>query len=422
MSLVTSDWQNPSSWLGARAAWGAVLDGTTLRVVRMSASGKTESFQEALETFRSGSELRKRIEKDRAKGSPVVVGIEPHRLMIRELTSPISDPRKADEIWLTLFDAAVPFPLEACRVALLLREPGEEGRQCLAVGVRRQDVEALREEWRARGLEPDLAVPEPLCASPDRKSRVWCGEQRTVWAMWKGRQFLGAGGAETPELREKTLIRQAAAHDLQTEHFDRVGPASDQESLWLEHRLAKTALKPDELTVNLLEGDLVSGGVRTRWERRVRQVRVLGVLAVALVWILPFLPAHLVKMQRLQQSQELGPAFEKIAGYPAPPGPPGYLLATARQVVNQEWVPLQDTLSRLHQAGPTVVLARGLDLAREMNLEVRKVDLGIATFSVEVQGRKEDVDRFASALQQEGWTVGVPTAKGDAWVLKGERS
>jgi len=67
------------------------------------------------------------------------------------------------------------------------------------------------------------------------------------------------------------------------------------------------------------------------------------------------------------------------------------------------------------------MLAKGLDLARDMKLEVRNVSLTLTTFSLELKGNKTDVDRYAAALQQEGWTVGVPTAKDNNWILEGER-
>lgn len=421
MSLVSEDWQWPARWIQARSAWGLVVDGDTIRVSRGSGSGKAESLQESLETFVRGSSLQKRLQQDQAKGIPLVVGIEPHRLILRELTSPIEDPRKADEIWLTLFDAAVPFPLEACRVSLLAREPGDEGLRCLVVGVRFQDLETLKSEWADRGIEPDLAVPEPLVTSPDRKNRLWCGTHRTVWSLWSQRAFVVAGGVDCTDGQDKSLNRQLAAQELDASQVDRVGPGTESETDWLERKLAGAALKSEPLGVNLLGPDLASAGLQKRWGKRERQGRLLAAAVLLLLLVLPLLPAKLIQQKRMEIATKLGPAFERIAGYPAPAGPPGHELSLARQVLAQEWAPLEDALHRIQKPGPTSWLAVGLEKARDLNLQVVRIQSSSSSLSIQVKGQESDAKRFAAFWEEQGWEMEGLRPDGEDWLLKGGR-
>ncbi|MGA0370014.1 MAG: hypothetical protein ACO3N7_11265, partial [Kiritimatiellia bacterium] len=119
MSVVNADWRDPASWRPAKLSYGFVRDGDSLRVCRREASGKSTFWVCGVAEWQSGSEFRQQLERDLESGAGLAVGIEPHRVMLRRLNSPLRDAGKSAEIWETLLDAAIPFALEKCEVSFL---------------------------------------------------------------------------------------------------------------------------------------------------------------------------------------------------------------------------------------------------------------------------------------------------------------
>lgn len=418
MPVVSSDWMWPSDWLHARVARGVVRDGDTLRLARLTPGGKPETQQVAVSEWRKGHPQRDRLEREVKKGAVLVAGLPPHRLLSRRLVSPLRDARKANEIWPTLFDAAIPYPLEQCRVAFLPLGRDGEGSACLAAGIRDSDVDEVLAEWAELGLAPDLLIPEPLALCGPGVSRVWLGTSRTVWSLWDHGTFRGLGGARVRESHDKTFARQRAALEVDTAP-PTVGPDADVEPEILEIQLARCARRPDPYAVNLLTEAQAPLRIRNRWDRAQRRVRGLGGFTLLLLFLLPLFLPHLVWMRAEQTERELLRTFEEMTGRAPPPA--GQVAVRARQILESGRERFRQTLDTLESPRVSMDLAELLERARARGILLEAVEVREDRFRVLAKGDSEDVSAWAGELSLSGWTCGEPQEEDQGWTVEGRR-
>lgn len=420
MPVVSGDWRDPALWLRPGTAWGVVRDGSTLRLCRKTAAGKTRTWTCAVEEWTAGAEPREKLLREVEKGAALSAGLQPHRVLIRELRSPLADPRKSSEIWESLLDAAMPIPLESCQVAFPPPvADGEGGLRCVAAAARIADIEASLEEWRSMGLDPDFLFPEALTLGRDRESRIWLGGTRTVFAAWRDERFLGAGGCPTPERRRKAVGRFRAGLEGEGDSIDlnEVGPEAGREEALLESRLAEAALRPHPLNVNLRTGGTARSRRRTEYSRKWRGVGVAAALLAAALVLLPLVLHHYLEGLRREKLARMSVLYRDLAGRPSPA--PGQEPLLARRYVAEEWAPVWNRAVTLSDPVVTTLAGRLLEAAAEAGAPVKSLSVSAGEIDVTVLGSESAAASLMETLRREGLDLEAEGASAGVWRLKG---
>lgn len=202
MPVVDPDLQHPGRWLGAKAVWVVFVGGDDITLLRRSRRGKCEAFTFALQAWQEGVPERTRLEKEQKAGLPLVYAAGPSQMLLRWLETPIRNARKAAEIWPTVLDTLLPYPVEQCQAAFLPGKPAANG-ALRALGMALRDVDAVKiqQQCQQMGLSPDLiqplalALPESLRQTPTltlwRAYGEWVGTL-TAKGEWQASARMGS--------------------------------------------------------------------------------------------------------------------------------------------------------------------------------------------------------------------------------------
>lgn len=419
MPVVTKDELWPAPWMGARICWSLVQDGPTFRVCRLQGGKAVETWQVAEQDWAEGAALRDRMIREQEKGGIVVAGLPPHQFFLRPLSSPLTGGRKTREVWPSLLDAAIPYPVDQCVVGFLPVSIEGAGSACLAVGIRQVEVEEVLADWKVKGVDPDLLVPEPMALFSDAGCQVWLGKERTVWSFWQEGRFLSAGGARTRDQREKRLSRQQAALKLQ-ESLSFSGPDADAQPELLERRLAVAGYQADPWMINLRTGASISPRLQDRRTGLHKRNRGWAILCLALLMMFPV--GISMRMQRKVRMQEhsVQEVYRRIRPQTAMPSASQIPLLWNR--FKQDGLQLQEGGEEDWKT-PRVTRALNnlLSAAYDAEVNVSGLDLSTNRMTIELRGEQAKVEKLRDALQALGWVCTPPTGDADVWTLSGER-
>lgn len=419
MPVVSATELNPARLFPARIGWGFVRDGETLRICRIGSGRALNFYNLTLEAWRGGEEPTKRFKKDWSRGARVAVGLEPHRVLLRELVSPFADIRKSAEIWPSLLDAQIPFSLEECRVAFLQpRRDARAGLRCLAIAARDADLKEALHEWTALGIEADLLVPETLLLE-GQGAVVWQGHTRSVFVARDDSGWLGAGGSLDSATRETTLARFVAAWNAGVP--SRVGPGTEPptQPQSLERSLASACVRPSPVVANLRSGELASPRMSERLYRARRTLRVAAILVAVLLITGPLLLLHRIREARSASLRASSELFRQLTGRSSPA--PGQERLLAQRYVEQEWMPVRETAAALARPAQTRRLAMLLSSAAVQGLELRSLRLEGNQFAVQALGGEGSMRAFCDRLGVNGWKLNALKKESEtAWSVDGE--
>lgn len=392
MPLVSRDEQQPARWWPARVAWAFVRDGNRLLACRRTRS-TTEILDAPLKALGTAPWFA-RFRRESTRGARVVAGLEPHRVLLRELESPLRNPRKSSEIWPSLLDATLPFPLEDCRVAFLAPRPRPEGGlRCLAVAARENDLRAAIREWEALGIHPDLLLPEaPLLGDAPA---VWQGSSRAVFSARREDRLLGAGGSLDPATRSAARVRFFAAWGIDT-------PA-ELDPAHLPATLALAALRPLHGAVNLRAGSLASPAFASRLHRARRTLRVALLLLGVLFLTGPHLLVRQIRADRLAALARAATAYQALTGQPSPA--PGQERLLARRFLEEQAGPLRETAAALALPRLTPRLADLVAFAQLTGVLLHRVHLYDDRLDLHFQAPEDARAAFLRRLSEAGWAL-----------------
>jgi hypothetical protein len=422
MPVVSKDWAYPASWCRAKMAWGVVREGADIRVCRLTRGGSAEVYVVPRTDWTPGGKVYDRLQEEKENGAWVAGGIEPHRLILREISSPIQDAKKASETWLSLFDAAIPFSLTSCHVYFLPlpKSPGESGSRCLAIGIRTQDLDPLEAEWKELGLDPELWVPEPLLISGEFETRIWCGKERTVWAFWRDKAFMGAGGSRDRGSRDRVLARQFLSYDIEDDARLRVGPDAKESENLLEMELAKSCFQPGPFAINLRPAERSPERFSSRRAQMELFTKVVALLSLLLLLLMPFVFSRVIQVQREKILQDIGQTFERITGYSN--RQPGQEKRLAERFITDEWQGMRMEMERMKQPRVSQALTRILDEVIRQGLLIEDVVVDAGKLNLKVKGAQDAAAALAAELENMGWRLEEPvTGDGTSWQLNGEK-
>lgn len=419
MPVVAPEIASPSDWLRVTEGIGVIRDGDRLRCWVRNRSGNGTPFQFSMEEWRSGEgeavrDLRTRLQR----GAFVVAGIPPSKNVVRELQSPLQDLSKSDEIWPSLFDSLLPFPLEECHLALAPPEPDPEGGyRCLATASRTSDVQDLLEEWTELGLRPDLLVPEVLLLSGEGASMLWKGEHRAVVTTWKANRFLGASEIRGGENRARQLARFQAAWQSEVPEggWRECGPGAPQQPHLLEEAAAGLLFREQPRMLNLLEGEAsprLQTAVTAKKKRLTVSAAVLLLLLLAAPWMLR---RGLTGIQK-QIRADIAAEYEHLTGEPSTA--PGMEVTLARRYVQES---LGDReLAVREVSGPAVSLrmARLLRWLQELNLVTTRVTVDPQGARMEVLAEETELQQLRIELEKDGDAVEIRPAANGTWMVE----
>ncbi len=422
MPVVNADWRDPAAWAKPRVAYGMLKDGENLRACRISKSGKKTFMQCKGAEWISNMDFRPRFEKERKSGALLAVGLEPHRVMLRSLESPLKDKSKSTEIWGTLLDAAIPFSLEKCQVAFLPAPSLPDGNlRCLAVAARLQDLEELLAEWQDWGLEPDLIVPEELMFSGQNGAYVWKGDARTVFSTWDAGGYVEGGGALKPEQRSKVLTRfeQSRSPDAEALEWKSVGPGAEQDPGFLEQALALNACKPNPSHANLRAAPLAAPPLLQRYRKKQKTLKVSLLVLLILLVLLPLLLRQQLRANQKHIRSEIAGAYQQYTGSASVA--PGQEVLLAKRYRDEKWTPLWESVQNLSQPKVSNLLVEVTSVARENDLTFMQISLRNDAMELQVLGSEDAVEALKYHLNISGWTIKVTPGSDGAWSLSGRR-
>ncbi|MDF3129925.1 hypothetical protein P0Y35_12025 [Kiritimatiellaeota bacterium B1221] len=422
MPVVNADWRDPVSWAKPRVSYGMVKDGDVLRACRISKSGKKTFMQCKGSAWGENKGFRPRFEKERQSGALLAVGVEPHRVMLRNLESPLKDKSKSTEIWGTLLDAAIPFSLEKCQVAFLPAAENADGNlRCLAVAARLQDLEDLLAEWHAWGVEPDLIFPEELMFSGQPGDHLWKGETRSVFSIWKEGGYVEGGGALKYAQRSKVLARyeQSRSPDAEPLSWQSVGPDAGREPGWLEQALATNASRPDVSHANLLAEPLAAPALLLRYQKKRKTLKAALLIFLFLLVIFPlFLRQHLRANQKAIRS-EIASAYQQYTGSVSVA--PGQEVLLAKRYRDEKWNHLWESVQNLSQPKVANLLVELTAVAQEKGLTFLQISLRNDAMELQVIGSEEALETYKNYLNVSGWTLKITPGEEGAWSISGRR-
>lgn len=425
MPVVSADWQDPSRWARVRVCWGVVRDGEVLRWARRTAGGGAVELESAgVEVWRAGCALRERVEAEVRAGARVVGGLPPARMMLRTLKSPLADVRKSAEIWPSLLDAALPFPLESCVVSFRgVEASAEGGLRCLAAAVRVEDLEAEIADWQGLGVDPELLVPEALVlaeppAGGGEGVRVWLGEGRAVFVHWTREGFSACGGARDVSREGKTLARFLSAVSGSAGAVW-VGPGGDGEAGVLEAGLAAAGLGAGSAAgLNLRAEPVAHAGLRREAGRQRRRILVLAAVLAGMVAGVPMGVRARLRGELRRVQGRMAERYEQVTGLRSPPGQERLLL---ERWIEQEWSGVRAEADRLFVPGVRSEMSEVLTVMARVGGTVRDWVQSGAGVKVTFEAEAEAADRLVAELEHFGWAGTLSRDAGTVWTYAGER-
>lgn len=428
MPVVGSDWLQPARWAPVQISWGVVRDGDQLRLCRRGGRGKYSYWRISIAEWNMEHEVCAKLRQDVKRGARLVAGLDPSRVLIREVASPFKDRRKSAEIWPSVLDAAIPFPLENCRAAFLFSRVEGEGMRCLALAARDADLALELHAWNALHLDPEFLVPEVLVLPPNAGAvSAWFGENRAIFATWGPYGPTASGSAKDANPEGRAFKRFLAAHADDADSlpaFSGCGPQGESEekdrSCHLESALADAGVVAGHPGVNLRAGELAHPRLAKQMGRKSKG----GMLAAACVLLvaLSLRPAigFWFEAERNQLQRDIAEIFEDFTGYPSPaPGQEALLLD---RYLEQQWGQVSGALSGLREREIPARLADVLLAAQFTGTSVRELRLHRHSLHLEVQALDTEALRLGRRLRESGWQV-EPKQSGDGvWVFEGEKA
>lgn len=421
MPVVNDDWRDPASWVKPSVSYGAVKDGNNLRFCRKSKTGQPKYFACTLSEWAAMPAFRQRLEKENRKGAWVAVGLEPHRVMIRHLESPLKDRAKTTEIWGTLLDAAIPFSIEKCLFTFLPAASADKDRfRCLAVAARIEDVQYVISEWKALDICPDLIMPEQLLLPETFQNALWLGNARTLFASWNAEGFQGGGGSLKRDQRERVLARYIQSRESTDKElvWKECGPEASEDQNILEEALACSAFTCKPNHANLLANEWASPSLLQKQRKKTGNL-VKGLVAIILLLMLipPTLRLTLRSYQKKIRA-EISSTYTELTGSRTN----GAEVLLAQRYLETKWGPLWDPARKLSEPRVSMSFVEMSQAAREFDLVFTRVEMTDRSFVLNVLGTEDRVNRFSEHYSTSGWKVSVETGSDDQWLLRGERS
>lgn len=417
MPVVSADWLDPSGWASAAVSRGVSRDGEVLRFARASRGGSFEIDTVSLNDWQTGCAMRTRVEADLKKGARLVAGLPPSRVMLRTLISPLSDPLKSAEIWPSLLDASLPFPLESCLVAFGEGTKTEEGgMSCLAAAIRIEDLQAECEAWQALGLDPEWLVPEALVISQAVPGvHVWVGKTRSVFVHWGQSGFSACGGAKDPARDGKTLMRFLGALPDSADPIW-VGPGGEDDPDVLERGLALAGLGQGKARMNL-RGEAVGHPGLLQRAKRTRQM-LLGLFIVMMMAAvgMPLTLRSFLNQQFTATQVRMAEGYRDVTGEMSPPGQERLLM---ERWIEQEWGSVRAAAERVFTPGVSTGMREVFTVSARVGVTVRTLKQDRASLRVSFQANREAAERFETELGHFGWRGELAQDTADVWTYMG---
>lgn len=168
--------------------------------------------------------LLQRVHAEALEGAAIPVAALPASLLlVRRLTAPFPSARKARQVFPSLLDIRLPFPVESCVFGLEDEGPADDGGfTCVAAAVRRDQLAEQLAAWRKPGIDPALVDALPLAlwdqalrasppASDDEPGAViWAGPDRLEVMIGRGRRLFQVSGAPSPGATDAEASRITA--------------------------------------------------------------------------------------------------------------------------------------------------------------------------------------------------------------------
>lgn len=420
MPVVDPACQFPADWVRCPASIGVVRDGERLRFWFQPRKGRGEGAVVSLEEWHSGdSPVRDKLDRLLEKGALLAVGLSPDRGLVRECISPLSDPGKSAEIWPSLLESTLPFPLEDCEVAFLPPEPVPEGgSRCLAAAARTRDVETALTEWRELGLSPDVMIPEVLLCSGPRTSTLWTGTSRCIYTAWHDGRFLGAGGGQgiPPESKAFSRFKTTWTADVPDLEWTTVGPAAGQQETLLEQNAANALFRSPSSFINLLSADAGSGRLAACLRRKQRSLCLLGVAVLVLLAALPLGVRSALRGTRRALQEEIELEYHRLTG--EEPSEQGQELLLATRFVEDTMeasVSAQREISGPHLSSR---LVRILNACQAADVVVTALQGDTYSVTADLLGREEELQQVRDRLISQGDDVTLSPSEQGAWRLE----
>ncbi|MCB1068849.1 MAG: hypothetical protein KDL31_00750 [Kiritimatiellae bacterium] len=203
---------NPQPATSIRTVYAMDFQPGILRVLRSHRSSRRSLTHEQVlpptpVTSDPAVAMLQRIHAETLKGEAVsVMGLNSAELLTRRLTAPFPSAHKARQVYPSLLDLRIPFPVEDCNYALVEEGPTPEGgNACLAVAMRREDLTRWLDAMRQDSIDPMIldALPAALWEQATQtlppgdtlpRALVWMGMDRMEIVLGRGTMFLQATG------------------------------------------------------------------------------------------------------------------------------------------------------------------------------------------------------------------------------------
>jgi hypothetical protein len=363
--------------------------------------------------------VRDRVGRLLKKGTLLSVGLSPDRGLVRECISPLSDPGKSAEIWPSLLESTLPFPLEDCEVAFLPPEPVPDGgSRCLAAAARTRDVETALSEWRELGLSPDLMIPEVLLCSEPRTSTLWTGHSRCIYTAWHEGRFLGAGGGQgvPPESKAFSRFKTTWTAEVPGLEWTTLGPAAGQQEPLLEQNAANALFRNPSSFINLLSAGAGSGRLTACLRRKQRSLCLLGVAVLVLLTVLPLGVRSSLRSSRQALQDEIELEYYRLTGEETPARGQELLLATRFVEDTMEAsVSAQREISGPHLSSR---LVRILKACRAADVVVTGLQGDPFSVTVNLLAGEEELRQVRDRMIAQGDEVTLSPAEQGAWRME----
>jgi|GEM_PF-1689176 len=422
MPVVNDDWRDPASWKSPSISYGIVKDGEQLHFSRRTKSGSTESFSCSLSEWEDKPKFRMRLEKDQGTGAWLAIGLEPHRVMIRQLDSPLKDKSKSAEIWGTLLDAAIPFSIEKCHYTFLPRaNERDSGLSCLAVAARLEDLEHVVAEWVAIGLNPDLIFPEELMLSASHTNPLWKGLTRTVFVTTGPEGYTSGGGAVKRDQRDRLLSRFLQSREPEEAEVDwhECGPEASRDETRLEDTLAKACFKSQPFHANLLANFMAPQKLKDVHGQKAKTLKASLLLLVLLMFLAPLLVRHKLRVYQKSVRSQISDTFLQLTGSRS--NAPGQELLLANRFLEDKWGALWNPVQKLREPLVSFTFVELSQAAADRGLVFSRVELMESKVQVNVLGTEPQVISFMKHLEISGWEASKTVESNGTWRVNGEK-